>query len=65
MLKTAGGYESMITKYISELVSYGKANGLIEECDEIYVTNRRRSVKIQKRNMRLHHSDRFMRYLKI
>ena len=40
MLKTAGGYESMITKYISELVSYGKANGLIEECDEIYVTNR-------------------------
>lgn len=30
----------MITKYISELVSYGKANGLIEECDEIYVTNR-------------------------
>lgn len=40
MLKTAGGYESMITKYISELVLYGKANGLIEECDEIYVTNR-------------------------
>lgn len=30
----------MITKYISELVLYGKANGLIEECDEIYVTNR-------------------------
>lgn len=40
MIKTAGGYESMITKYISELVSYGKTNGLIEECDEIYVTNR-------------------------
>lgn len=38
--ETAGGYESMITKYISELVLYGKANGLIEECDEIYVTNR-------------------------
>ena len=30
----------MITKYISELVLYGKENGLIEECDEIYVTNR-------------------------
>lgn len=30
----------MITKYISELVSYGRENGLIEFGDEIYVTNR-------------------------
>ena len=30
----------MITKYINEIVSYGRENGLIEFCDEIYVTNR-------------------------
>ena len=30
----------MITKYISELVLYGRKNGLIEACDEVYVTNR-------------------------
>lgn len=30
----------MITKYIGELVSYGRENGLIEFGDEIYVTNR-------------------------
>lgn len=30
----------MITQYICELVSYGRKNGLIEYCDEVYVTNR-------------------------
>lgn len=79
----------MITKYISELVSYGKANGLIEECDEIYVTNRllelfdlmeydvknensdtkdlseSQKCENSEEKQRLHHLDRYMRYLKI
>lgn len=30
----------MITKYIDELVAYGKKKGLIDPADEVYVTNR-------------------------
>ena len=30
----------MITRWIQELVAYGKENGLVDTADEIYVTNR-------------------------
>ena len=30
----------MITRWIRELVLYGKQTGLVESADEIYVTNR-------------------------